>query len=81
VVAAALGAPLTQLLTRENVLVWKALVIPALWGACVLHLVEGRDHAPVEILDVFKFGVNGYTQKPLFKSCISNYILHYLNWL
>ncbi|KAK1693081.1 hypothetical protein QYE76_009778 [Lolium multiflorum] len=52
VLAAALGAPPTQLLTQENVLVWKALVIPALRGACVLNLVEGRDKAPVETLDV-----------------------------
>ncbi|KAK1644819.1 hypothetical protein QYE76_062624 [Lolium multiflorum] len=52
VIAAALGAPPTQLLTRKNVLVWKALVIPALRGACVLDLVEGRDKAPVETLDV-----------------------------
>ncbi|KAK1668123.1 hypothetical protein QYE76_056282 [Lolium multiflorum] len=50
--AAALGAPPTQLLTWENVLVWKALVIPTLRGACVLDLVEGRDKAPVETLDV-----------------------------
>lgn len=49
--AAALGAPPTQLLTRENALVWKALVIPALRGACVLELVEGHDKAPVKILE------------------------------
>jgi hypothetical protein len=41
-----------QLLTRENVLVWKALVIPALRGACALDLVEGRDQAPTETLEV-----------------------------
>jgi hypothetical protein len=31
--AAALGSPPSQLLMRENALVWKALVIPALRGA------------------------------------------------
>ena len=49
--AAALGAPPTQLLMRENVLVWKALVIPALRGACVLDLVEGREPAPVKTIE------------------------------
>ncbi|KAK1653449.1 hypothetical protein QYE76_071254 [Lolium multiflorum] len=38
--AAALESPPSQPLTRENALVWKALVIPALRGARVLDLVE-----------------------------------------
>ncbi|XP_071683600.1 uncharacterized protein [Lolium perenne] len=46
--AAALGTPPSQPLTRENALVWKALVIPALRGARVLDLVEGKDKAPAE---------------------------------
>jgi hypothetical protein len=50
--AAALGAPPTQLLTRENALVWKALVVPALRGALVLELVEGIDKAPEKLLEV-----------------------------
>jgi hypothetical protein len=49
--AAALGAPPTQLLTQENALIWKALVVPALRGACVLDLVEGKDKAPVKTLE------------------------------
>jgi hypothetical protein len=40
-----------QLLTRENVLVWKALVVPALRGACVLELVEGLDKAPAKLIE------------------------------
>jgi hypothetical protein len=49
--AAALGAPPLQPLTCENALVWKALVIPALRGARVLDLVEGKDEAPDEFID------------------------------
>jgi hypothetical protein len=49
--AAALGAPLSQPLTPENALVWKALVIPALRGARVLDLVEGKDEAPDEFIE------------------------------
>jgi hypothetical protein len=49
--AAALGAPPSQPLTRENALVWKALVIPALRGARVLDLVEGKDEAPAEFIE------------------------------
>ncbi|XP_071681415.1 uncharacterized protein [Lolium perenne] len=48
--AAALGSPPSQPLTRENALIWKALVIPALRGARVLDLVEGVDKAPAETL-------------------------------
>ena len=48
----ALGNPPTQLLTRENFLVWKALVVPALRGAQVLALVEGSEDAPEEYLEV-----------------------------
>jgi hypothetical protein len=51
VLAAALGAPPAQLLTRDNALVWKALVVPALRGARVLDLVEGSEDAPVEKLE------------------------------
>jgi hypothetical protein len=51
VLAAALGAPPAQLLTRDNALVWKALVVPALRGARVLDLVEGSEGAPVEKLE------------------------------
>ncbi|KAK1603189.1 hypothetical protein QYE76_016559 [Lolium multiflorum] len=49
--AAALGPPPTQLLTRENMLVWKALVVPALHGACVLELVEGVEQAPSKLIE------------------------------
>jgi hypothetical protein len=49
--AAALGAPPSQPLTRENTLVWKALVIPALRGARFLDLVEGKDEAHVEFIE------------------------------
>jgi hypothetical protein len=48
--AAALGTPPSQPLTRDNALVWKALVIPALRGACVLDLIEGKDKAPNEFV-------------------------------
>ncbi|KAK1613964.1 hypothetical protein QYE76_019481 [Lolium multiflorum] len=48
--AATLGAPPTQLLTRDNALVWRALVIPALRGALVLDLVEGKEPAPDKII-------------------------------
>jgi hypothetical protein len=50
--AAALGAPPTQLLTQDNSLVWKALVVPALRGARVLDLVEGKEVVPTEKIEV-----------------------------
>jgi hypothetical protein len=49
--AAALGAAPSQLLTRDNALIWKALVIPALRGAHVLDLVEGTEKAPEKLIE------------------------------
>jgi hypothetical protein len=50
--ATTLGAPPTQLLTRENALIWKALVVPALRGARVLDLVQGTEKAPSAKIEV-----------------------------
>jgi hypothetical protein len=70
--AAALGAPPTQLLTRENALVWKALVVPALRGACVLELVEGSDEAPVKFLETEDVNKKKVTvQNPEYTSWIA----------
>jgi hypothetical protein len=51
VLTAALGSPPSQPLMRENALIWKALVVPALRGARVLDLVEGNEEAPEEFLE------------------------------
>ncbi|XP_071683320.1 uncharacterized protein [Lolium perenne] len=50
--AASLGAPPSQKLTRSNFLFWKTLVHPALRGAQVLELLDGTDVAPVKQLEV-----------------------------
>jgi hypothetical protein len=50
--AASLGAPPSQKLTRSNFLFWKTLVHPALGGAQVLELLDGTDVAPVKQLEV-----------------------------
>ena len=78
--AAALGAPPAQLLTRENALMWKALVIPALRGARVLKLVEGEDKAPVEFLEVEIDGAKSKTENPAYETWIARdqQVLRYL---
>ncbi|XP_071680405.1 uncharacterized protein [Lolium perenne] len=50
--AAALGAPPAQQLTRSNFLLWKALVLPAFRGANVMPLLEGTDRAPPKLVEV-----------------------------
>ncbi|KAK1679020.1 hypothetical protein QYE76_039868 [Lolium multiflorum] len=50
--AAALGAPPAQQLTRNNFLLWKALVLPAFRGANVMALLDGSDQAPARIIEV-----------------------------
>jgi hypothetical protein len=50
--AAALGSPPTEKLTRQNHLFWKTQVLPALHGAQVLGLLDGSDAAPSKTLEV-----------------------------
>ncbi|KAK1696039.1 hypothetical protein QYE76_012736 [Lolium multiflorum] len=50
--AAALGSPPTEKLTRQNHLFWKTQVLPALRGAQVLGLLDGSDAAPSKTLEV-----------------------------
>jgi hypothetical protein len=70
VLAAALGAPPVQLLTRDNALVWKALVDPALRGARVLDLVERSEEAPVEKLEAEDVNKKKVTiENPEFLDC------------
>jgi hypothetical protein len=70
--AAALGAPPMQLLTRENALVWKALVVPALRGACVLELVEGEDKATDKLIETEDINKKKVTiQNPEYASWIA----------
>jgi hypothetical protein len=71
VLAAALGSPPSQPLTRENTLIWKALVIPALRGARVLDLVEGNE-APEEFLETEDINKKKVTiENPEYVSWIS----------
>ena len=49
--AAALGSPPTQLLTRDNFLLWQALIVPAFRGANVMGLLDGSDRAPAKIIE------------------------------
>jgi hypothetical protein len=50
--AAALGAPPAQQLTRGNFLLWKALVLPAFRGANVMALLDGTEAAPAKNVEV-----------------------------
>jgi hypothetical protein len=57
----ALGSPPTQLLTRENTIVWKHLIIPTLCSARILDLVKGLDVVPpeeVEVDDIYGKKIN-----------------------
>src|SRR3954454_10381649 len=78
--AAALGAPPAQLLTRDNALVWKALVIPALRGARVLKLVEGEEEAPNETVSAQRDGKAVQVENPEYDTWITRdqQVLRYL---
>ena len=55
--SAALGAPPSEKLSRDNHLFWKTQVLPALRGAQVIALLDGTDLTPpktIEIEDVDK---------------------------
>ncbi|KAK1630653.1 hypothetical protein QYE76_004968 [Lolium multiflorum] len=50
--AAALGSPPSQHLTRNNFLLWQALIVPAFRGANVMGLLDGSDGAPDKTIEV-----------------------------
>ena len=50
--AAALGAPPTEKLTRDNYLFWRTQVLPSLRGAMVMELLDGSDPAPAKQIEV-----------------------------
>jgi hypothetical protein len=50
--AAALGSPPSQLLTRNNFLLWQALIVPVFRGANVMGLLDGSDGAPGKTVEV-----------------------------
>jgi hypothetical protein len=49
---AALGAPLTEKLSRENNLFWKTQVLLALRGAQVMGLLDGSNLAPPKTMEI-----------------------------
>jgi hypothetical protein len=49
--AAALGSPPTEKLTRANFLLWKMQVLPAVRGALVMGLLDGSYKAPCQTLE------------------------------
>ena len=51
-ISAALGAPPTEKLSRENHLFWKIQVLPTIRGAQVMGLLDGSDLAPPKTVEV-----------------------------
>jgi hypothetical protein len=79
--AAALGSAPSQLLTRDNALIWKALVIPALRGAHVLDLVEGSEKPPEKLLETEDINKKKVTiPNPEYAAWISR-DQHVLRWI
>jgi hypothetical protein len=50
--AAALGSPPSQLLTRNNFLLWQALIVPVFRGANVMGMLDGSDAGPAKTIEV-----------------------------
>jgi hypothetical protein len=51
-IAATLGSPSSQNLTRSNFLFWKTLIFPALYGAQATDFLDGTDSAPSKTMEV-----------------------------
>jgi hypothetical protein len=49
-----IGNPPAEMLTRGNHLIWKALVVPALRGTCLLGIADGSEPTPPEMLETEK---------------------------
>ena len=65
-----LGNPPTEKLTRANYLLWKVQVMPALRGARMLGLLDGKEAAPPETLVVQKEGKEVKIDNPAYEAWI-----------
>lgn len=52
VAQAPLGAPVSEKLTRENFLLWKAQIMPAIRGAQLDSILDGSCAAPAKTLEI-----------------------------
>ena len=48
----ALGPPISEKLTHENYLLWKAQFLPPVKGAQLIRILDGSKKAPLETLEV-----------------------------
>ena len=65
-----LGNPPTEKLTRANYLLWMVQVMPALRGARMLGLLDGKEAAPPETLVVQKEGKEVKIDNPAYEAWI-----------
>ena len=63
-----LGNPPSEKLTRANHLLWKTQAMPALRGAWMLGLLDGKEAAPPETLTVQKEGKEVKIDNPAYDS-------------
>ena len=47
-----LGPPVTEKLTRDNFVLWKAQFLPAIRGAQLMGILEGKIPAPPQLIEV-----------------------------
>jgi hypothetical protein len=66
-----IGNPPTEKLTRENHLLWKVQVLPALRVARVLGLVERKEPAPPETVEIEKDGKTTYVPNPAYDTWLT----------
>ena len=50
--ATSLTLPVSEKLTRDNHLLWKAQVLPAIFGAQLMSILEGKTLAPSPTMEV-----------------------------
>jgi hypothetical protein len=49
-----LGPPVTEKLSRENFILWKAQVMPSIRGANLVAILTGKSPAPAQTMEVIK---------------------------
>ncbi|CAN6361752.1 unnamed protein product [Urochloa humidicola] len=61
-----LGAPTTEKLTRDNFLLWKAQIMPAIRGAQLTSILDGSIPAPEKTIEISNDGKKEIVPNPAY---------------
>ncbi|CAN6360802.1 unnamed protein product [Urochloa humidicola] len=60
-----LGPPISEKLTRDNFLLWKAQILPAIKGARLIGILDGSSKAPATTVTIEQSDKKSYPMRPM----------------